>query len=108
MRIALPVADNLVAGTEDGEKIRIYEVSGNEVKLVEEYDNPALKTDAEMSREILMIRSIMQRGAKTLITSRIGLPGLRLLKGCGKVYITEKISVTEAIYNFTSGNLKKV
>ncbi|NON61845.1 hypothetical protein HLB03_03870 [Acidianus sp. DSM 29099] len=49
-----------------------------------------------MSREILMIRSIMQRGAKTLITSRIGLPGLRLLKGCGKVYITEKISVTEA------------
>jgi len=42
MKVAVPVTNGYVDGPGEGETVRIYEVNGNSVKLVEEYPNPAL------------------------------------------------------------------
>ncbi len=67
MRIAVPVTDEYVDGPGEGLRVRIYEL-GNEVKLIEEYDNPALQATA--ARGIHMLRSALERGVTGFLVAR--------------------------------------
>ncbi len=71
MKIAVPVTDNMVSGPGEGLEIRIYD-AGKEIKLLDTYENPALK--AASARGIWMLRSAIDRGAAAIILSGAGAP----------------------------------
>ncbi|QKR00877.1 diguanylate cyclase [Metallosphaera tengchongensis] len=106
MKVAVPVTNGLVDGPGEGEKVRIYEVEGMEAKLVEEYDNPALT--ANYARGVHMLKSALERGAKTFILVEIGPPGIRFLQGKAKVFLAEpNTSAEEAVRMLVEGKLKE-
>ncbi|NON61844.1 NifB/NifX family molybdenum-iron cluster-binding protein [Acidianus sp. RZ1] len=104
MRVAVPTTNGIVDGPGEAMKVRIYEVSGNEVKLVEEYDIPALKAMA--ARGVHMLRSAIEKGATSFLLVEIGPPGVRYLSGKAKIYIVPQgTSVDSALNMFRSGKL---
>lgn len=106
MKIAIPVTDNFVTGPGEGEEVQIYEINGNEIKLLEKYENPALK--AIVARGVYMLKSALDRGVNAVIVTEIGPPGVRLLQGKAKIYLAEQgITVDEAIRKFIKGELKE-
>ena len=105
VKVAVPVTNGVVDGPGEGEKVRIYEVNGGEVKLVEEYRNPAL--DKEMTRGVWMLRSALERGAEAFIVTEIGPPGFRFLSGKAKVYVVEPVEVEKALEMLVKGELQE-
>ena len=55
--VAVPVAGDEVTGPGEGMEIHIYSIDGKNAKMIESYENPALK--ASMTRGIYMLRIII-------------------------------------------------
>ncbi|MEM0072175.1 MAG: NifB/NifX family molybdenum-iron cluster-binding protein [Metallosphaera sp.] len=102
-KVAVPVTNGYVDGPGEGEKVRIYEVSGNGPALVEEYDNPALK--ATFARGIHMLKSALEKGATAFIVAEIGPPGVRFLEGKAKILLAPGERVEDALEKFMKGAL---
>ncbi|MCG2888011.1 MAG: NifB/NifX family molybdenum-iron cluster-binding protein [Sulfolobales archaeon] len=106
MKVAVPVSNGYVDGPGEGETVRIYEVNGNSVKLVEEYPNPALTKEA--ARGLWMLRSALERGATAFLVAEIGPPGFRFLKqNNASIYVVEPMLVEEALRLLIEGKLKE-
>ncbi|QIW25383.1 diguanylate cyclase [Sulfolobus sp. S-194] len=107
MRIAIPVTNGYVEGPGEALKVQIYEVEGQEYKLIEEYDNPALKAMAV--RGAHMLKSAIDRGVNAVIVAEMGPPGLRLLQNYKiKAYLAEGLDVKTAIEKFIKGELPEI
>ncbi|MGC9105505.1 MAG: NifB/NifX family molybdenum-iron cluster-binding protein [Thermoprotei archaeon] len=106
MRVAVPVTNGYVDGPGEAEKVRIYELNGTEIKLVEEYPNPALTK--EMARGVWMLKSGLEKGAKAFIVAEIGPPGFRLLKEAGaSIYVVDPMPAEEALKLLAEGKLQE-
>ncbi|BBL47482.1 MULTISPECIES: NifB/NifX family molybdenum-iron cluster-binding protein [Metallosphaera] len=103
MKVAIPVTNGMVDGPGEGLKVRIYEVD-KEVKLLEEYDNPALTAMA--ARGIYMLRSALDKGVTAFIVAEIGPPGVRFLEGKAKIYLAEG-KVEDVLNKLIKGELKE-
>ncbi|MUM65607.1 diguanylate cyclase [Acidianus infernus] len=105
MRVAIPVTKGRVDGPGEGEEVLIYEIDGDEVKLVEKYENPALKATA--ARGAHMLKSALDKGVDAVIVAEIGPPGVRLLKGKAKIFLAEGLTVEEALEKLKKGELQE-
>jgi len=105
MRVAVPVTDGVVDGPGEGEVVRIYEV-GSDVKLIEEYENPAKYAMA--ARGVHMLKSALERGAEAFIVAEIGPPGLRYLESKAKIYLGKGYPVELALERFMKGELPEI
>ncbi|BDC18015.1 NifB/NifX family molybdenum-iron cluster-binding protein [Acidianus sp. HS-5] len=105
MRIAIPTTNGRVDGPGEGEDVLIYEINGDDIKLVEKYENPALKATA--ARGARMLKSALDKGVNAVIVAEIGPPGVRLLKGKAKIYLAEGLTVEEALEKFKRGELQE-
>ncbi len=105
MKIAIPVIDNMVSGPGEGQEVRIYD-AGREVKLLDTYENPALK--ATSARGIWMLRSAIDHGAGAIILSGAGAPAFTFARGKLKIYLGAGLSVDEALSTFKDGKLSEL
>ncbi|ARM74869.1 NifB/NifX family molybdenum-iron cluster-binding protein [Acidianus manzaensis] len=105
MKVAVPVTNDRIEGPGEAEEVHIYEINGNEIKLLEKYENPALKAMA--ARGVHMLKSALDRGVNAVIVAEIGSPGVRLLQGKAKIYIAENMQVNEALEKLIRGELKE-
>ena len=105
MKIAVPVTDNMVSGPGEGLEIRIYD-AGKEIKLLDTYENPALK--ATSARGIWMLRSAIDRGAAAIILSGAGAPAFIFTRGKLKLYLGAGLSVEDALSSFRDGKLAEL
>ena len=96
MRVAIPVSNGYVDSPGEGLEIYIYEVERDEIRLLEKYENPALKVSSE--RGVRMIKSILDRGVDAVIVSEIGEHGIRILLAKKiTVYLAPNMRVEEAL-----------
>ncbi|MHB1708145.1 MAG: NifB/NifX family molybdenum-iron cluster-binding protein [Thermoplasmataceae archaeon] len=95
----------MVSGPGEGLEVRIYD-TGKETKLLDTYENPALK--ATSARGIWMLRSAMDRGAEAMIVSGAGAHAFTFAKGKLKIYLGAGLSVAEAISSFMNGKLSEL
>ena len=105
MKIAIPVTDNMVSGPGEGQEVRIYD-AGKEIKLLDTYENPALK--ATSARGIWMLRSAIDHGAVAIILSGAGAPAFTFTKGKLKIYLGAELSVDDALSLFRDGKLSEL
>ncbi len=105
MRVAIPVTNGRVDGPGEGQEVLIYEINGDDAKLLERYENPALKATA--ARGAHMLKSALDKGAVAVILAEIGPPGVRLLKGKAKIFLAEGLTVEEALEKFKKGELQE-
>jgi len=103
MKVAIPVTNGKVDGPGEGLEVYIYEIKDGEARLIEKYENPALR--ATTSRGIHMLKSALDRGINAVIVAEIGPPGVRLLKGKVKIYLAEGLDVKEALDKLIRGEL---
>ncbi|MFG1391110.1 NifB/NifX family molybdenum-iron cluster-binding protein, partial [Acidiplasma aeolicum] len=82
--LAVPVTGDEVTGPGEGMEIHIYSIDGKNAKMIESYENPALK--AYMTRGIYMLKSILEKNVRYLIVSEMGGPGFRFVKNKIKLY----------------------
>ncbi|BCS93827.1 hypothetical protein L3N51_00573 [Metallosphaera sp. J1] len=101
MKVAVPVTNGMIDGPGEGLTVRIYEVD-EKIRLIEEYENPALKATA--ARGIYMLRSALDKGVTAFVVAEIGPPGVRFLEGKAKIYIAEG-RVEDALDKLIKGEL---
>lgn len=107
MKVAIPVTDGYVDGPGEGLKVQIYEVESGQHRLVEEYDNPALKAIA--ARGAHMLKSAIDRGVDALIVAEMGPPGFRLIQSYKiKAYLGNGLHVNEALEKLIKGELEEI
>ncbi len=105
-KVALPVSGDEVTGPGEGEKVEIFEVE-NEIKLIEEYPNPALQAIA--ARGAHMLKSALDKGAQVFLVTEMGPPGVRLLQGKAKAFLVEEgTKVDDALKLFKEGKLQEI
>lgn len=107
MKVAIPVTNGYVDGPGEGLKVQIYELDGGQYKLVEEYDNPALR--AMTARGAHMLKSAIDRGVQAFIVAEMGPPGFRLLQNYKiKAYLAEGLEVKEALERMLRNELQEI
>ena len=77
-KVGIPVNGSNVSGPGEGTEIHIFEVENTKYKLVESYENPAIK--ATSTRGIHMLKSVLSKNVNAIIVSEIGAPGVNFLK----------------------------
>ncbi|QRF74793.1 hypothetical protein Thermo_00284 [Thermoplasmatales archaeon] len=105
MKVAIPVTGDMVSGPGEGMEIKIYETKEG-VKLLETYENPALK--AQSARGIWMLRSVIERGAEAIIVAEAGAPAFSYTKGKLKLYLGRGMTADEALASFNTGKLNEL
>lgn len=80
-KVALPVTGDEVTGPGEGEKVKIFDVENDLIKLVEEYPNPALHAVA--ARGAHMLKSALDKGAQVFLVTEMG-PRSQVTPGKGQ------------------------
>ncbi len=102
----MPVTDNYITGPGEAMEIHIYEIINSGYKLIDKYENPALK--ATMTRGIYMLKSIIDRNVDALIVTEIGEPGVRFLKNKIKIYYSGDYDEENSIKYFIENKLQEI
>jgi predicted Fe-Mo cluster-binding NifX family protein len=105
MKIAVCETEGMIDGPGEAANIVIYETTPN-IKIVERYENPALKATA--ARGIWMLRSAIERGANIIIVAEAGPPAFSFLKGKAELFLGKNMKVESAVEDFLKGNLQKL
>lgn len=105
MLVCATVNDNIVDDLGDSKEIVLMEVSGNEYRIVERYENPAVK--ATLTKGIHTINSAIEKHASAIITAGIGGPGFRYAKGRIKIYASGARKVDTVMNDFINGTLEE-
>ncbi len=105
-RIGIPVDGITVSGPGEGAEVHIYEIENTKYKLIESYENPALK--ATSTRGIHMLKSVLAKDVDAIIVSEIGAPGVRFLKDKIKIYFSNNMNENEALEFYIEGKLEEV
>ncbi|WP_287950566.1 NifB/NifX family molybdenum-iron cluster-binding protein [Acidiplasma sp.] len=104
--VAVPVTGDEVTGPGEGMEIHIYSIDGKNAKMIESYENPALK--ASMTRGIYMLKSILEKNVRYLIVSEMGGPGFRFVKNKIKMYDSGGLNEKDAINAFINNQLREI
>lgn len=105
-RVAIPVSGENITGPGEGLEVHIYEIDNGKYKLIEKYENPALK--ASMTRGIHMLKSALDKKVDAIIVSEIGEPGVRFLKGKMKIYYSNNLNENDALDYYVNGKLGEI
>lgn len=105
MKIAVCETEGMIDGPGEAANIVIYETTPN-IKIVERYENPALKATA--ARGIWMLRSAIERGAKIIIVAEAGPSAFSFLKGKAEIFLGKNMKEECAVEDFLKGNLQKL
>ena len=106
MKVALPVTDNNITGPGEAMEVHIYEIVNGEYKLIDKYENPALR--ATMTSGIYMLKSIIDKNVDALIVTEIGEPGVRFLKNKIIIYYSNDYDEKNSIKYFIENKLKEI
>jgi len=107
MRVAVPVTNEYVDGPGEGLSVQIYEVENGQYKLIEEYENPALRAMA--ARGAHMLKSAIDKGVDAFIVAEMGPPGIRLLQSYKiKAYLAEGLDVKTALEKLMKNELPEL
>ena len=107
MKVAIPVTNGYVDGPGEGLVVQIYEVENGQYKLIEEYENPALRAMA--ARGVHMLKSAIDKGVKAVIVAEMGPPGFRLLQNYNvKAYLGEGLDVKTALEKLIKNELPEL
>ena len=107
MKVAIPVTNGYVDGPGEGLVVQIYEVENGQYKLIEEYENPALKATAV--RGAHMLKSAIDRGVNAIIVAEMGPPAFRLIQNYRiKAYLGEGLDVKTALEKLIKNELPEL
>ncbi|MGE9811030.1 NifB/NifX family molybdenum-iron cluster-binding protein [Ferroplasma acidiphilum] len=105
-KVGLPVNGSNVSGPGEGAEIHIFEVEHTKYKLVESYENPAIK--ATTTRGIHMLKSVLSKHVDAIIVSEIGAPGVNFLKNKIKIYYANNMNENEAMEFYINSKLEEI
>jgi predicted Fe-Mo cluster-binding NifX family protein len=105
MRVAIAVDGNFVSGPGEAAEVRIYDIL-NGHRLIESYENPALT--AKAARGIVMLKSVVDRGAESIIVSGVGQHAFTYTPGRLKLFLGNGMTVDQALSRFESGKLQEL
>lgn len=105
MKVAVVETNLIIEGPGEGQTVQIYETEPA-LKLVEEYQNPALK--ATTTRGIWMLKSVMEKGATAIVVAEAGSPAFNFTKGKAVLYSGAGMKVDAAIKALVDGKLPKM
>jgi predicted Fe-Mo cluster-binding NifX family protein len=86
--------------------VHIFEIENTKYKLIDRYENPALK--ATSTRGIHMLKSVLGKNVDAIIVAEIGEPGVRFLKNKIKIYYSNNLNEDEAMESYIHGNLEEI
>lgn len=105
-KVGIPVNGSNVSGPGEGTEIHIFEVENTKYKLVESYENPAIK--ATSTRGIHMLKSVLSKNVNAIIVSEIGAPGVNFLKNKIKIYYANNMNENEAMEFYINSKLEEI
>nr|WP_236753510.1 hypothetical protein [Acidianus sp. HS-5] len=76
-------------------------MEGDNVKLVERYDNPAL--NAGTTRGVYMLKSALEKGTNAIILTKIAPSRFNFIKGKAKLFLVNGL-VEEVLEKLKKGN----
>lgn len=101
MKIGIPVTGDRASGP--GEAMEVVIVDTSTGQELERYENPALT--ATSARGIMMVRSVVDRGAEALVVGGIGQHALDYARQKLKVMGAVDMTVPEIVRALNSGKL---
>ncbi|MGC8506128.1 MAG: NifB/NifX family molybdenum-iron cluster-binding protein [Thermoplasmata archaeon] len=105
MLVCATVNDDIIDDLGDSKEVVLIEVSGNEYRIVERYENPAM--NATLTKGIHTINSAIEKHASAIITAGIGKPGFRYAKGRIKIYASGARRMDTVMNEFINGILQE-
>jgi predicted Fe-Mo cluster-binding NifX family protein len=105
-RVGIPVNGSNISGPGEGKEVHIFEVENTRYKLIDSYENPALK--ATSMRGIHMLKSVLSKDVNAIIVTEIGEPGIRFLKNKIKIYYANNMNENEVLEFYIQGKLEEV
>ncbi|ACP49611.1 Dinitrogenase iron-molybdenum cofactor biosynthesis protein [Sulfolobus islandicus Y.N.15.51] len=107
MKVAIAVTNGYVSGPSEGLAVQIYEINGNEYKIIEEYENPALNATA--ARGVHMLKSAIDKGVNAVVVAEMGPPGFRFLKRYNvKAYLGMGLDAKTALEKLIKNELLEI
>ena len=95
VKVGIPVNGSNISGPGEGAEVHIFEIENTKYKLIDRYENPALK--ATSARGIHMLKSVLGKNVDAIIVAEIGEPGVRFLKNKIKIYYNNNLNEDEAM-----------
>ena len=106
VKVGIPVNGSNISGPGEGAEVHIFEIENTKYKLIDRYENPALK--ATSTRGIHMLKSVLGKNVDAIIVAEIGEPGVRFLKNKIKIYYNNNLNEDEAMESYIHGNLEEI
>lgn len=105
MLVCATVSNEILQDLGESSELVLIEISGNKYRILEKYENPAMK--AKMTRGIHAINSVIEKRASAIITAGIGGPAFRYAKGRINIYVSGARKMDTVINEFINGTLKE-